>query len=331
MMKKKIRIEELVPFIAFIIIFIFFSVASNGRMFSLYNLRIILEQSIVIIISGCGVLFVVAQGSIDLSVGVVLALSGVIASQIVEITGIPILLLPGAMIVGLGIGLLNGVIVSKFKVPSFMVTISMLIGLRGIVNYIQTFVSIDYIPESMKIINHFPVKITLFILIVLIMTFLFEYTKLGKYSKAIGENEIAAKFVGVPINKMKIMVFAVSGFMAGVAAVFTMASLGGTSTTMGVFFEMKVIMAVYFGGILVTGGTSARMYKLLLGSFTITVIENGLAIIGKSSSEVSQSVQGILLILILFITNYMYRRMQRTPAGLADSPGMHAAEAETRQ
>lgn len=302
MRKFKIGLGDLVPLVAFLGIFLFFAVASEGRMLTMYNLRTIFEQSMVTIIAGTGVMFVVAQGSIDLSIGVALALSGVVASQVTEITEQPILLIPVALLVGLAVGLTNGVIVSKCKVPSFMVTISMLIGLRGIVNYIQTFASIDYLPDSLRVINVFPVKLALFLVIVGAMTYFFEYTKVGKYSKAIGENETTAKFVGVPVTRMKITVFAISGLMAGVASVFIMASLGGTSTTMGVFFEMQVAMAIYLGGVLVTGGTSAKMYKLLLGSFTITIIGNGLAIIGMASSEISESVMGVLLLLILFST-----------------------------
>lgn len=318
MKKIKIEINELVPFIAFFIIFVFFAIASEGRMLSSYNLRTILEQSMVTIIAGSGVMFVVAQGSIDLSVGVTLALAGVLASQVAESTGIALLIIPVAMVVGVLLGMLNGYIVSKFKVQSFMVTISMLIGIRGVVNYIQTIVSVDSLPESLKIINAFPVKVTLFIIIMAIMFFLFEYTKLGKYSKAIGENETTVKFVGVPVGRMKIIAFAISGFMAGVAAIFVMASLGGTSTTMGVFFEMQVAMAIYLGGVLVTGGTSAKMYKLILGSLTITIIGNGLALIGMASSEISESVEGILLLVILFFTIYANDKKKKASKKLAE-------------
>ena len=101
---------------------------------------------------------------------------------------------------------------------------------------------------------------------------------------------------------MKLLVFALSGLMAGVGAIFSIASVGGTSMQMGVFLEMKVAMAIFFGGVLVTGGTSAKFYKIILGSLSITVIVNGLALIGMSDSQITESVEGILLLLILFVT-----------------------------
>ena len=301
-LKHRIKIADLVPFIAFVVLFVFFTVVSGGKMLSGYSLKMLLEQSILTIIAGCGVLFVVAQGSIDLTVGVNLALAGVVGLHVATITGIGWLMIPVSMLVGLAMGLINGIVVSKFKVPSFTVSIAMLISVRGIVNYIQTIIGTEYISESMTFITKSGVKIGAFIVIVLIIAYLFEFTRLGRYSQAIGENETTAKFVGIPVSKMKIIVFALSGLMAGVGAVFSIATVGGTSMQMGVFLEMKVAMAIFFGGVLVTGATSAKFYKIILGSLSITVIVNGLSLIGMSDSQISQSVEGGLLLLILFIT-----------------------------
>lgn len=314
---KRVKISDLVPFIAFIVLFVFFTIASKGRMLSAYALKLLLEQSILTIVAGCGVLFVVAQGSIDLTVGVNLALSGVIGTYVANATGIGWLMIPVSMIVGLIMGLINGVVVSKFKVPSFTLSIAMLISVRGIVNYIQTIIGTEYIPSSMTFITNSGVKIGVFIVIVVIVAYLFEFTRLGRYSQAIGENETTAKFVGVPVNKMKIIVFAISGLMAGIAAIFSLATVGGTSMQMGVFLEMKVAMAVFFGGVLVTGGTSAKFYKIILGSLSITIIVNGLSLIGMSASQISQSVEGGLLLLILFVTIMASRKRKPSAQKLA--------------
>jgi ribose transport system permease protein len=144
------------------------------------------------------------------------------------------------------------------------------------------------------------------------MAYIFEFTKTGRYSRAIGENETAAKFVGVPVDKIKIIAFALSGLMAGVAAVFSLATVGSTSQQMGVFLEIRVVMAIFLGGVLVTGGSSAKFYKILLGSFSIQIIINGLALINKSDSHISQSVQGVLLLLILLASVIAGKRKNRT-------------------
>jgi len=318
-MKKKFNFDfqDIVPFIAFFVIFLVFSVLSYDsrtstiRMLTPFNLNLLLDQSMLSIILGSGVLFVVAQGSTDLSVGVNLALSGVIATWVSLATGVPFLLIPVSLLVGLAVGIFNGVIVSKFKVPSFMLTIAMLFGVRGLVNYIQKSISTQRIPESLRFINEPYVKIPIFIFVVLIMAYVFEFTKVGRYSRAIGENETAARFVGIPVSRTKLIAFALSGLMAGIGAIFSLVTISSTSQQMGVFLEIRTIMAIFLGGVLVTGGSSAKFYKILLGSFSITIIVNGLAIIGKSDSHISQSVQGVLLLLILLVAILAGNRKER--------------------
>jgi ribose transport system permease protein len=319
MKKLRIKIGDAVPFIAFIVIFLFFAAASRGKMFSTYNLMLLVDQSMVTILLGCGMLFVVAQGSIDLSVGVNLALSGVTATYAANIAG-AWAFVPAALLVGAIVGVFNGIVVSKGKVSSFMLTISMLIGVRGIVNFIQeslmksTGNGSQKLPDSLLPLGSNTLRAPLFIVIVLVMAYLFEFTKLGRYGKAIGENETAAKNVGVPVALMKILAFGISGLLAGVGSVFTVSKYGATNQTMGVFMEMQVAMAIFLGGVLVTGGAGAKIYKVILGSLSITLIVNGLAIIGKSDSDISQTVEGLLLLAILFITIIVNTRSARSRA-----------------
>ena len=304
----KLKFQDIVPFAAFIVIFLFFTIASyNERtgtitMLTARNLSTLLDQTMQTILVACGTLFVVSQGSTDLSVGVNLALSGVIGMWVAHATGIAWLLIPVTLIVGLIVGVFNGVIVSKFKVSSFMLTLAMLIGVRGLVNYLQIFTDVQRMPESLAFLSNSTVKVILFVIIVAVMAYVFEFTKVGRYSRAIGENETTAKFVGVPVDKMKIVAFALSGLLAAVAAIFNLATIGSTSNQMGSFLEIRVIMAIYLGGVLVTGGSSAKFYKILLGSFSIQIIVNGLALMGKADAHYSQTVQGILLLLILFLS-----------------------------
>ncbi|MDR2356971.1 MAG: ABC transporter permease [Oscillospiraceae bacterium] len=317
--QQRVKLGDAVPFIAFVVIFLFFAVASRGKMFSSYNLMLLVDQSMVTILLGCGMLFVVAQGSIDLSVGVNLALSGVAATYAANIAG-AWAFIPTAMLVGAIVGVFNGVVVSKGKVSSFMLTISMLIGVRGIVNFIQeslmktTGNGSQKLPDSLLPLGSNTLRAPVFIVIVLVMAYLFEFTKLGRYGKAIGENERSAGNVGVPVTLMKILAFGISGLLAGVGGVFTVSKYGATNQTMGQFMEMQVAMAIFLGGVLVTGGAGAKIYKVVLGSLSITLIVNGLAIIGKSDSDISQTVEGILLLAILFITILVNSRATRRRA-----------------
>lgn len=321
----KLKFQDVVPFVAFLAIFLFFTIASyNSRtgtvtMLTGRNLSNLLDQTMQTILVACGTLFVVSQGSTDLSVGVNLALSGVVGMWVGTASGCPWLMIPVTLIVGLALGVFNGIIVSKFKVSSFMLTLAMLIGVRGLVNYLQIFTDVQRLPESLSILSNSTVKVILFIIIVVVMAYVFEFTKAGRYSRAIGENETTAKFVGIPVDKMKIVAFALSGLMAAVAAVFNMATVGATTNQMGIFLEIRVVMAIYLGGVLVTGGSSAKFYKILLGSFSIQIIVNGLALMGKSDAHYSQSVQGILLLLILFLSAMAARKKSKARETLPEA------------
>ncbi|HHU23303.1 MAG TPA: ABC transporter permease [Clostridiales bacterium] len=336
MKKRTLKFHDVVPFITFIVIFLFFTIASynprNGtfRMLTPLNLNTILDQTMLTIVVACGSLFVVAQGSIDLSVGVNLALSGVIATWVAHATGIPFLLIPVALLVGLLVGIFNGIIVSRFKVSSFMLTLAMLIGMRGLVNFIQTKTHTQRIPEELVFLNTPVVKALIFFAIVIIMAYVFEFTKTGRYSRAIGENETAAMFVGIPVKRIKLLAFALSGLMAGAGAVFSLITVGSTSQQMGVFLEIRVIMAIFLGGVLVTGGSSAKFYKIFLGSFSIQIIINGLALINRSDSHISQSVQGILLLLMLLVSVIAEKRSRRT-RDLSDSDSANKRRAGFRR
>ncbi len=301
-MKKRVELNILIPLIIMVLIFVGFTIASGGKMITAYNMKAIIDQSMLVVIGGLGVIFVVAQGGADLSVGTTVALTTVLGCAAADALGQVWVLVPVALVTALLMGALNGFLVGYLKIPSFMCTIAMLIGVRGIVNYIQSFTGVYYASKALRSIKEYYVLLPVLAALVLLAYYLLEFSKFGRYSKAIGENESTAISVGVPVKKMKLLAFMFSALMAGIAGIFTIAKLGGTTTTMGSFFEMDVAMAIYLGGVLVTGGASARISKLLMGAFTLSIIKNGLTLVGLTSTEISQTVRGIMLMLILIVT-----------------------------
>lgn len=307
-MRNKLDWNNIVPFASAAVCLAAFAALTGGQILTGYNLSILLDQAILLIIGCCGTIFVTAQGRVDLSVGVNLAMSAVVGSIVYAKTeSLPLMIL-ATLGVGVAIGLLDGVVVGIFKVPSFMATLALLIGLRGVVNFIQSKVGLSYAPSALLKLNNPAVGIPVLVGIVLVMGYLFEFTRFGRYCKAMGENETVAQYAGVPVLRMKLLAYALSGLTAAVASIFLMARLGGTSATMGSFYEIKIMLSIYVGGVLVSGGTSAKLFKAIVGTFVIIIIENGLVLMGHSSSQVSEAVQGVLLMLILFLTNLLDRR-----------------------
>lgn len=299
MTNMKLKVSNLIPFIAFFGLFLVFSISTGGTVCSSYNMKVIIGQVIPIVLGGLGVMFVVSQGSVDLSIGGTAAVSATVGAMVAARYGFAFMFL-AAIVIGILIGVINGIIITRFKVSSFMTTLAMLISLRGFLNYLLS-KDVVFAPDGSAFLNGFYVQLAAMVIAIIIVGYLFEYTKTGRCCKAIGENETTSRYIGINVNKTRVISFIFSGVMASLVGVFQLCKLGGSSSTLGQFFEMRVMMAIFLGGVLVTGGMSSKIYKLIVGAFTIVVIENGL-LISNVDGSISEAVQGILLMLVLFVT-----------------------------
>ena len=302
-MKKKFSINTLIPIMSFLILFCVFLIATRGTLVTPQNISNIVSQAFPVIIGGTGVLFVTAMGSTDLSVGANAALSATLGAMAASHLG-TWAIFPVAT--GMLVGALNGLWNSRCKMPSFMMTLAMLIGLRGLLNYFLAS-NLIYAPTVLITFNTFPVKLAIVAVLVVIFYYVFEYTKIGYYCRAIGENERTVIATGINVKRIRMTAFIISGFMAALFGIMQIVNVGGSTNSLCQFMEMRIQMAIFLGGVSVTGGFSARIYKLLIGSFTIVMIENGLTLCGVDST-LSSAIQGILLMLVLFATIYFERR-----------------------
>lgn len=306
-MKKGIwsKLEYVFPFTGLILMALIFSFTSGGRLWVSDNLMTIFSAMLPLILGGAGMIFVIAQGGCDISMGSCVAFTGTIAALACQSLGFAAYF-PTALLVGALVGLFNGVIVSRFKVQSLMVTLAMLIALRALVVFI-TNGSVIYVSASVLSLDNLNEKLPIFIVAVAVMYYLFEYTKVGYYCKSIGENEVAAGYTGIAVRRYKILAFILSGIMAGLVGSLTVARIGGVDPTMGNFFELEVMIALFVGGVPVTGGAGSRVYRLFIGAATLAVLENGLTL-SKVSSEASELIEGLILIAVVSFTLFTRRK-----------------------
>lgn len=300
MKRTKVQLFDLLPLIALVVLVIAFGITSQGRIFSPFNLKSICTQSIPVIIGGLGVMFAVAMGGCDLSVGAVAAVSATVGAWVGSQYGLPVMILV-ALLIGLVSGIVVGFIVSRLHVPSFMVTLAMLIGIRGFVNALLSAWGQVYNPDGLGELSSFGASMALVVVLVIVVGYVFEKTSFGYYCKGMGENENTMKSIGVDTAKVRHIAYIISGVLASVMGLVLISSVGGSSSTLGQFMEMKIQMAIFLGGVLVTGGMKSKIYKLILGSLSITVITNGLTLSGAGGG-ITEMVEGILLMLILFVT-----------------------------
>lgn len=323
--KFSFNISTWLPILIFVLILVIFSIATGGALLSARNLLNIFNQSVATIIAALGMLFVAAMGGTDITTGVVVALAGCFGLIGAQVSGNSFVFIIISILIGIGSGLLLGFVNAKRKVNSLMASLALMMAWRAIVNLVLSNKAY-YLPDNLYVLDNTAFKVVALVIMVLVIIYIWKFTRFGNYVRGIGENEVAMKFAGVNVDKIKIAAFMMSGLMAAIAGVFTVARLGGTSNTMGSGFEMKVMMALFIAGIPVQGGEGSKVYKLLFGAPTIIMLENGLVLCGLDAG-VTQLVRGLVLLGAVCLTSQLAKRMAYLGQEGAHNQKENAAEA----
>jgi ribose/xylose/arabinose/galactoside ABC-type transport system permease subunit len=289
-----------IPFLALILLLVGFGIAESERFLTVRNAQIILLQSAVLIIVGLGMTFVIIAGSIDLSVGSLVAvaamLSAAAANQWGLVGGLTV-----ALLVGAAAGLVNGLVFTVLRVPSFIATLGMLSVARGLTIIYSGGAPIP-IQDAGQVLRlgTWPAPVFVAALAVVVCQVIYRLTPFGRYVQGIGGNERVALLSRVPVDRTKTLIFVLSGLMAGLGGLVTAARLGAGTPQAGTGFELDVISAVVIGGTPLTGGIG-NMYSTAVGALVISTLSNGLVILGVPS-EVQTVIKGIVLVLAVFIS-----------------------------
>ena len=258
-----------------------------------------------------GLTIAILTMGIDLSVGAQLALTSVIIAKLIQ-NGVPGIL---AIIVGVGVatgfGLVMGVLIAKFNMFAFVVTLAMQLVIRGLAQVVSGGKAIaitDQFYKSIYItkIIGIPVPIIIFIVVTLAMYFMLHWTKLGRYMFAVGGNANAAIASGISKDNTLISVYVISGFLAGLAAVIYSSKVQSGQSNFGVAYETDAIAASVLGGTSFAGGI-ATIPGCVLGIFIIGFIYNGMNMIGVSS-YLQTIVKGAVIIGAVMLDMIMSRK-----------------------
>ena len=286
--------------------------AINPNFFTVDNILNILRQTSVNAIIAVGMTFVILIAGIDLSVGSILALTGAFAASMVGTELSILLVIPAVLLIGTLLGTLSGVIVAKGKVQAFIATLVTMTLLRGV-----TMVYTDGRPISTGFSDTadafaflgtgylfgIPVPIWLMAIVFLISWYVLKHTKMGRYIYALGGNEAATQLSGINVDKVKIFVFAVSGFLSALAGLIVTSRLSSAQPTAGVTYELDAIAAVVVGGTSLMGG-KGRVMGTLIGALIIGFLNNALNLLDISSYY--QMIAKALVILVAVLAdNYL--------------------------
>lgn len=298
MMKRKLNLEYVLPFGFLLILFIIFSIINGKAFFRMHNIKTIIDTMIPLCIGGYGMLFVISQGSIDMSAGSNLAFSATLGAMIAAIIG-SFSLLPLCILIGAGVGCINGILVSRFKVSSIMATLANLIILRSLVVLLSKG-SVIFVDPFVLRLNRWGAKGLIFVIATIIAVYLFQYTKLGFSARCIGENEVVCSYVGLKTKRIKTLAFMICGAYTGLASILTIARIGGVDPNIGQSFELQVMLAVFVGGVPVNGGSKSSIIKIIIGALLFSILQSGL-VLSDANSETVELVQGLLLLLMVAV------------------------------
>ena len=260
--------------------------------------------------------FVIVSGEIDLSVASVMGFSGAVMATVHQGTSLPFLVaLLAGLAAGAIAGLLQGLVITRFGLPSLVVTLAGLIGFRGGARVLMEDESIGGFPEwfdqlgQQALFGPFPLALIIFFVGLAIAWIILERGSFGRQIYVIGDNAEVARFSGVAVDKVKLRLFVTSGLVAGLAGILFAARLGSVRGSLAEFFELDIITMVLLGGVSIFGGKGS-MLGVALALFTVLNIRNGLGL-ANVDGIIQTGVIGALLILSVLIPNIAGRLGQR--------------------
>jgi erythritol transport system permease protein len=326
-------------FFALIVIIVVFSILSPYYL-SVANFLTMASHVAIFGILAIGMLLVILNGGIDLSVGSTLGLAGVVAGflmQGVTLTWFGVILYPPVWVVavlacmlGAAVGMINGVLIARFKVPAFVATLGVMYMARGLALLMTSGLTYNNLGGKPELGNTgfdalgfnrlfgVPTGVVVLVVIALIASIVLNRTAFGRWLYASGGNERAAELSGVPVKTVQISVYVLSGICAAIAGLILSSQLTSAGPTAGTTYELTAIAAVVIGGAALTGGRG-NIRGTLLGAFVIGFLSDGLVIIGISSYW--QTVfTGAVIVLAVLLNAVQYRRRSKLPASTGGQP-----------
>ncbi len=304
-------LQKLLPFLSLILLFVALWIASPNFL-TATNLSSVVRQTAVINIMALGMTIIIITGGIDLSVGSILGLAGLLGTMAMEagtsiITGVAI-----GIVTGLICGFLNGFMITQLKIAPFIVTLGTLGIYRGAALIISNGLPVHNVPRAFSFLGEGTVLGIPFVLWLLVICgvavhIILEHTRLGRYAFAIGSSPAAAVYAGIPVTFHTTAVYAIGGVLTGLGGMIEASRLMTGQPTAGTGYELQAIAAVVIGGGSLRGGEGS-VVGTLVGAFIMGLLSNGSDLLGISN-YVQQVVIGAVIILAVAADELRKRRV----------------------
>ena len=294
-------------FVLFAVVFAFFAMLAPA-LCTPDSLRNVLVSASLTAISGCGMTFAITLGGFDLSVGSIMALSTCVIAALIPTAGIPLAIL-SAFAVSILAGVINGLIITKLRIQTFVATLATQVIIKGLGLIYTGGLSVSVFGYTqMKVFSNarilgVPLPVILTAAVFLICQFLYSRCKFGVYLRASGSNEKAARLSAVPVERITVCAFVMTAVTACMSGVITVSQVLTANASTGGSFALNAITVVVLGGTSLSGG-SGFLGGTVIAAILISIIENGLTLLGYSD-DIQRLVIGLILIASLTVKAFM--------------------------
>jgi inositol transport system permease protein len=312
--KQIVRKYGMVIVLLFMVILL--SVITKGRFLTSTNLFNVLTQSSIFGIMALGMTFVIISKGIDLSVGSVLALSGVVASSFAQVANatekyfpnmpvLPVIVAAAvALIIGAGCGCISGILIAKTGIPAFIATLGMQTVARGFALIYTKGMPVSNLIPSLeflgdKIFNVVPVPVIIYFIMIVVSYVLLNKTRFGKNTYAIGGNITAAEVSGINVSKNLILIYTYCGLLAGLAALVFAGRVGSVHPGAAEGYELTAIAATTIGGTSHSGGIGT-IVGAFIGTMVLQVLRNGFTLLGVNAYW-QKVAEGLIIVVAVII------------------------------
>ncbi|MFM1654662.1 ABC transporter permease [Brevibacillus sp. B_LB10_24] len=294
--------QKLGPFVGLALIVIVLSVVSDNFL-TVSNIFNVLRQISINALIAFGMTFVILTGGIDLSVGSILALSGAITAGLMAggmDTWLSVLI---GLLAGAVMGSINGILISKGKVAPFIATLATMTLFRGLTMVYTSGKPITGLHDGFGMLGkgfflEIPMPVIWMLISFAILYFVLKHTTFGRHVYALGSNEEATRLSGIKTDRVKILVYTISGLFAALSGAILTSRLNSAQPTAGTSYELDAIAAVVLGGTSLSGG-KGWIFGTLIGAMIIGVLDNGLNLLNVSSFYQLVVKGGVILIAVL--------------------------------
>jgi ribose transport system permease protein len=302
------RIGDITAYGGLVFCILVFSATSGGRLWSNYNIGLLLESACVYSIIALGAIFVYSMGCMDISVGPQLGVYCILMILIVNVTGALLPAFLTVLVLTLLCGAFNGAVAVFLKLPSIVTSLFLMFifgGLQIIMMEKTGVNTISVIPQGAKAAFRMLMNpIIIFAAVTgtaLIVFYLFNFTKLGRYVRSIGANEVVAAQCGINTTKWKVIAYMAYGVCVALGALFMLARTGSAGKGTGSGYAMDIMLSLILGGMPLSGGMRARARSAIIGSFTYVLLSNGLILSNVNLTQVNL-IKALIFLGVIVIT-----------------------------